>query len=48
MHDRKIKARERKAAVKAQLAEEREAVMACGGGTRQMDENDERPVPILH
>jgi len=46
MHDRKIAANERKKAVKAQLAEERAAkVMACGGGTEQMD--DEPPVPIL-
>ncbi len=50
IHDRKIAANERKKAVKAQLAAEREArepVMACGGGTRQMDV-DEQPVPILH
>ncbi len=47
MHDRKIAAKERKEAVKAQLAEERAAkVMACGGGTEQMAD-EEPPVPIL-
>ena len=47
MHDRKIAANERKKAVKAQLAEERAAkVMACGGGTEQMAD-EEPPVPIL-
>jgi anaerobic magnesium-protoporphyrin IX monomethyl ester cyclase len=53
MHDRKLRARERKDAVKAQLAAERgaaaEVPMACGGGTQQMsDTGDARPVPILH
>ncbi len=51
MHDRKIAHAERKKAVKAQLAAEREArepVMACGGSTQQMAENETRPVPILH
>ncbi len=42
LHERKIKARERKAAVKAQLAEEREVALACGGGTQQMSDSDER------
>lgn len=42
LHERKIKARERKAAVKAQLAEEREVALACGGGTQQMSDADDR------
>ena len=51
MHDRKIAAAERKKAVKAQLAEEREArqpIMACGGGAEQLadtEPSDSQPVP---
>ncbi len=49
MADRKRKAAERKAAIKAQVAETKaaaraEAVMACGGGDRQLED---RPVPNL-
>jgi anaerobic magnesium-protoporphyrin IX monomethyl ester cyclase len=47
MHDRKIKAAERKAAVKAQLKTERETVLACGGGDLQMPDDDARPRPLL-
>jgi anaerobic magnesium-protoporphyrin IX monomethyl ester cyclase len=45
MHDRKIKAAERKAAVKAQLKSERETVLACGGGDLQMPD-DARARPL--
>ncbi len=46
MHDRKIKAAERKAAVKAQLKSERETVLACGGGDLQMPDDDARARPL--
>jgi anaerobic magnesium-protoporphyrin IX monomethyl ester cyclase len=46
MHDRKIKAAERKAAVKAQLKFERETVLACGGGDLQMPDDDARARPL--
>jgi anaerobic magnesium-protoporphyrin IX monomethyl ester cyclase len=46
MHDRKIKAAERKAAVKAQLKTERETVLACGGGDLQMPDDNARPRPL--
>jgi anaerobic magnesium-protoporphyrin IX monomethyl ester cyclase len=46
MHDRKIRAAERKAAVKAQLKSEREPVLACGGGSLQMPEDDARARPL--
>jgi len=38
IQDRRQRAQERKKAVKAQLEAEREPVLACGGGTQQMDE----------
>jgi anaerobic magnesium-protoporphyrin IX monomethyl ester cyclase len=44
MHDRKARAAERKAAVKAQLKAEREPVLACGGGSRQIDDDAPRLV----
>lgn len=46
MHDRKIRAAERKAAVKAQLAAQAEPIMACRGGDRQMQDNDERTLCV--
>jgi hypothetical protein len=46
MHDRKIKAAERKAAVKAQLKSERETVLACGGGNLRMPDDDARARPL--
>ncbi|MCZ8262136.1 MAG: magnesium-protoporphyrin IX monomethyl ester cyclase, partial [Beijerinckiaceae bacterium] len=39
IQDRRQRAQERKKAVKAQLDAEREPVLACGGGTRQMEES---------
>ncbi|MCZ8187044.1 MAG: magnesium-protoporphyrin IX monomethyl ester anaerobic oxidative cyclase [Beijerinckiaceae bacterium] len=39
IQDRRQRAQERKKAVKAQLDAEREPVLACGGGSRQMDES---------
>ncbi|MCZ8375534.1 MAG: magnesium-protoporphyrin IX monomethyl ester anaerobic oxidative cyclase [Beijerinckiaceae bacterium] len=39
VQDRRQRAQERKKAVKAQLDAEREPVLACGGGSRQMEES---------